>query len=142
MFVFDIHGKKYTGFRLPTPPNPRPGSFHAPALPACAAKPPDTSFVLLYYKEDLSFFQSHINQAAAFVTEAVELLDDLTKQSLQAYVHEKDGGTCILQELQQEKQVVRRAVIHKALQKEAGKSQDIAMIHDLYCVLSKIVITI
>lgn len=72
---------------------------------------------------------SHINQAAAFVTEAVELLDDLTKQSLQAYVHEKDGGTCILQELQQEKQVVRRAVIHKALQKEAGKSQDIAMIH-------------
>ncbi len=72
---------------------------------------------------------SHMNQAAAFVSEAVELLDALTKQALQAYVCEKDGGTCILQELQKEKQVIRRAVIHKALQKEAGKSQDIAMVH-------------
>ncbi len=71
----------------------------------------------------------HMHQSAAFVSEAAELIEELSEQAAKAYICEQAGGICILRELLNEKPVVFREALRKALVKAAGSSRDISRVH-------------
>ena len=72
---------------------------------------------------------SHINQASATVSEAMELIDELTDHAVKSYICQKDGGYFISEKLLCEKPVILRQALHKVLAQAAGKNRDISRIH-------------
>ncbi|NBH13842.1 tRNA lysidine(34) synthetase TilS [Lachnospiraceae bacterium] len=71
----------------------------------------------------------HMNRSALFVSEAVELIDELAEQARKAYVCKKADGICILQELLKQKPVIFRETLRKALAEISGCSRDISSVH-------------
>lgn len=87
------------------------------------------SQVLPVLSEINSHAVSHINQTAGLAAEVMELIEELTEQAWKKYVVVRPQGNCILQDLLQERPLIQRSVLHKALTDTAGSSRDILKLH-------------
>ena len=72
---------------------------------------------------------THMNQAAAFVAEAVELMDGLSRQAEAKYISRYDNEIIISRMLLTEPPAVVRTVLYRVLTKAAQSSKDILSIH-------------
>ncbi|MEG1945543.1 MAG: tRNA lysidine(34) synthetase TilS [Lachnospiraceae bacterium] len=71
----------------------------------------------------------HMNQMAEMALEAVDLLEELTKKSMEQYVVRDAMNMNISDSIIQEKPILQKSLLHAALAQTAGNSKDISAVH-------------
>ncbi len=80
-------------------------------------------------KEVNSEAVAHMAGAACLVAEAAELVEGLAFQAAEKYASQKEGGLAVSMGILDEKPIIGKSLLHKALSEAAGGSRDITELH-------------
>lgn len=80
-------------------------------------------------KEINSQAAAHMAGAACLVAEAAELVEDSTLEAAKKYAIPKEGGLAVSIGILDEKPIIQKSLLHKALSEAAGGSRDISGLH-------------
>ena len=80
-------------------------------------------------KEVNSEAVAHMAGAACLVAEAAELVEGLAFQAAEKYASQKEGGLAVSMGILDEKPIIGKSLLHKALSEAAGGSRDITGLH-------------
>lgn len=72
---------------------------------------------------------AHMAGAACLVAEAAELVEGLAFQAAEKYASQKEGGLAVSMGILDEKPIIGKSLLHKALSEAAGGSRDITELH-------------
>lgn len=85
--------------------------------------------VLPVLKEINSQVVGHMNQMASVALELQELLEQMTREAWENCVRKEESHTLLLHNIQKEKGMIQKSLVHQILIEEAGSGQDISAVH-------------